>query len=100
MDTYSSRMGFFSFDPKTEVKRPEIGMGRVGVHDWDGARGSAAFLFLAATEAKGMREGSASLVCLIDCLVWDSFLMTKELCNLLLSLCSNNVQVRRVGRII
>ncbi len=78
MDAYSSRMCFFSFDPETEVERPEIGMGREGVHDWD-ARGSAAFLFVAATEAAGVEEGSASFVCLIDCLVWDLFLMTKEL---------------------
>jgi hypothetical protein len=91
-------MRFFSFDPETEVERPEIGMGREGVHDWDRARGSAAFSFVAATEAAGVEEGSASLVCLIDCLVWDLFLMTKELCSLLLSPCSNDVLVGRVGR--
>jgi hypothetical protein len=91
-------MRFFSFDAETEVDRPEIGVDREGVNGWDGARGSAAFLFVAATEAAGVEEGSASLVCLIDCLVWDLFLMTKELCSLLLSHCSNNVLVRRVGR--
>jgi hypothetical protein len=88
LDTYSSRIRFFSFDLETEVERPEIGVGLEGVHDcWDGARGSAAFLFVAATEAAGVEEGSASLVCLIDCLVWDLFLMIKELCSLLLSPC-------------
>ncbi len=90
-------MRFFSFDPETEVDRPEIGMGREDVHDWGGAGGSAAFLFDAATKAARVEEGSASLGCLIDCLVWDLFLMTKELCNLLLSPCSNVVLVGRVG---
>ena len=98
LDTYSLRMHFFSFEPETEVDRPDIGMGREGVHDWDGARGSAAFLFVTPTKAAGVEEGSASLVCLIDCLVWDLFLMTKELCSLLLSPCLNNILVRRVGR--
>ena len=74
---YSSRMRFFSFDPETEVERPKIGVGREGGHDWNGTRGSAAFLFVTATEAAGVEVGSASLVCLIDCLVWDLFLMTK-----------------------
>ncbi len=74
-----------------------IGVGRESVHDWGGAGGSAAFLFDPATEAAGVEEGRASLGCLLDCLVWDLFLMTKELCSLLLSPCSNNVLVRRVG---
>ena len=98
LDTYSSRMCFFSFEPETEVDRPDIGMGREGVHDWGGAEGSAAFLFDAAIKAAGVEEGSASLVCLIDCLVWDLFLMTKDLCSLPLSPCSNNVLVGRAGR--
>ncbi len=97
MDTYSLRMHFFSFDLETEVERPWIGVGREGVHDWDGARGSAAFSFVAATKAAGVEESSASLVYLIDCLVWDLFLMTKELCCLLLSPCSNDVLIGRVG---
>jgi hypothetical protein len=54
VDTYSSKMHFFSFEPETEVVRPEIGMGREGVHDWDGAGDSAAFLFDAATKAAGV----------------------------------------------
>jgi hypothetical protein len=64
-------MCFFSFEPETEVDRPEIGVGRECVHDWGGAGGSAAFLFDAATEAAGVEEGCASFGCLIDCLVWD-----------------------------
>ncbi len=90
-------MRFFSFDPETEVEGPEIGVGREGMHEWDGARGCAAFLFIAATNVAGVEEGRASLVCLIDCLVWDLFLMAKELCSLLLSPCSNDVLGRRVG---
>jgi hypothetical protein len=66
-------MHFLSFDPETEVERPGIGVGREGVHDWDGARGCAAFLFVAAIKAVVVEEGSASLVCLIDCLVCDLF---------------------------
>ena len=62
-----------------------------------GAGGSAAFLFDAATKAAGVEEGRASLGCLIDCLVWDLFLMTKELCSLLLSPCSKDVLVEMVG---
>ncbi len=98
LDTYSLRMCFFSFEPETEVDRPNIGMGREGVHDWGGAGGSAAFSFNAATRAAGEEEGSASLGCIIDYLIWDLFLMTKELCSLLLSPCLNNILVRRVGR--
>jgi hypothetical protein len=94
---YSSTMHFFSFEPETEVDRPEIGVGRKSVRDWGGARSSAAFLFDAATEAAGVEEGCAFLGCLIDYLVWDLFLITKELCSLLLSPCSNDVLVGRVG---
>jgi hypothetical protein len=60
----SSENALLSFEPKTEVDRPDIGMGREGVHDWGGARGSAAFLFDAATEAAGVEEGRAPLGCL------------------------------------
>jgi hypothetical protein len=52
----------------------------------------------AATKAAGVEEVCAFLGCLIDCLVWDLLLMTKELCGLLLSPCSNDVLVGRVGR--
>ena len=90
-------MHFFSFDPETEVDRPEIGVGRKDVHDWGGAGSSAAFLFDAATKAAGVEEGCAFLGCLIGCLVWDLFLMTKELCSLLLSPCSNEVSFGREG---
>ncbi len=90
-------MRFFSFEPETEVDRLEIGVGRKGVRDWGGAESSAAFLFDAASTAAGVEEGCAFLGCLIDCLVWDLFLMTKELYSLLLSPCSNNVLVGRVG---
>jgi hypothetical protein len=90
-------MRFFFFEPETEVDRPDIGVGREGVHDWGGAGGSAAFLFDAAAEAAGVEEGCASPGCLIDYLVWDLLLMTKELCSLLLSPCSKDVLVRRVG---
>jgi hypothetical protein len=71
LDTYSSKMLFFSFEPETEVDRPEIGVGRKGVRDWGGARSSAAFIFDAATNAAGVEEGCAFLGCLIDCLFWD-----------------------------
>jgi hypothetical protein len=67
------------------------------MHDWGGAGGSAAFLFDAATKAARVEEDCASLGCLIDCLVWDLFLMIKELCSLSLSPCSKDVPVGRVG---
>jgi hypothetical protein len=56
-------MHFFSFDPETEVGRPDIGMDREGVHDWGGAGGSAAFLFDAATKAAEEEEDRATLGC-------------------------------------
>jgi hypothetical protein len=90
-------MRFFFFEPETEVDRPEIGVGREGVHDWGSDGGSAAFLFDAAAKAAGVEEGSTFLGCLMNCLVWDLFLMTKELCGLSLSPCSNNILVVRVG---
>ncbi len=90
-------MHFFSFDPETTDEGPEFGVGREGVHEWDGAKGFAAFLFIAATNVAGLEKGRAFLVCLIHCLVWDLLLMTKELCRLLLSPCSNNVLVGRDG---
>ncbi len=90
-------MHFFFFDPETAVEEPEFGVGREGVHEWDGARGCAAFLFIAATNVARVEEGRASLVSLIHGLVWDLLLMTKELYSLLLSPCSNNVLVGRVG---
>ncbi len=49
-------MHVFSFEPETEVDRPEIAMGRKGMHDWGGAGGSAAFLFDAATKLQGWRK--------------------------------------------
>jgi hypothetical protein len=64
---------FFSFEPETEVDRPDIGVGREGVHDWGGAGGSAAFVFDAATKAAGVEEGRASLGCFRDCLILDLF---------------------------
>jgi hypothetical protein len=90
-------MHFFSFDPETTVEGPEFGVGREDIHEWDGARGCAAFLFIAATDVAVLEEGRASHVCLLHCLVWDLLLMTKELCSLLLSPCSNNVLVGRMG---
>ncbi len=56
-------MHFFSFDPESTVEGPEFGMGREGVHEWDGARGCAAFLFIAATNVAVLEEGRVSLVC-------------------------------------
>jgi hypothetical protein len=71
-------MHFFSFDLETTVEGPKFSMGREGIHEWDGTRGCAAFLFIAATNVAGLERGRVSLVCLIHCLVWDFLLMTKE----------------------
>jgi hypothetical protein len=43
LDRYFLRMRFFTFELETEVDRPDIGVGREGVHDWGGAGGSVAF---------------------------------------------------------
>jgi hypothetical protein len=93
----TSRMHFFSFDPETTVEGPEFGVGREGVHEWDVFKGGVAFSFIAATDVAGLEEGRAFLVCLIYCLAWDLLLMTKDLCSLLLSPCSNNGLIGRGG---
>ncbi len=46
-------MRFFSFDLETTVEEPEFGVGGEGVHEWDVAKGSVAFLFIAATGVTG-----------------------------------------------
>jgi hypothetical protein len=68
-----------------------------GVHDWCFAGGSIGFLFDEATEAAEVVEGIAPVGCLIECLGFDLFLMTKELYSLLLSPCSNEVSFGREG---
>ncbi len=99
LDTYSLKMHFFSFVPETEDDTPDIGIGRKGVHDWCCTRGSVAFLFDRATEAAEVVGGIALVGYLIDCLGFDLFLMTKELCSLLLSPWSNKVLFGREGHI-
>ncbi len=99
LDTYSLRMHFFSFVPETEGDTLDIGIGRKGVDDWCCARGSVAFLFDRATKAAEVVGGIALVGCLIDCLGFDLFLMTKKLCSLLLSPSSNKVSFGREGRI-
>jgi hypothetical protein len=99
LDTYSLRMHFFSFVPETEDDTPDIGIGRKGAYDWCCAGGSVAFLFDGATEAAEVVGGIVLVGCLIDCLGFDIFLMTKELCSLLLSPCSNEVSFGREGHI-
>jgi hypothetical protein len=92
LDTYSSRMRFFSIVlPETEDDTPDIGIGRKGAHDWCCAGGSVVFLFDGATKAAEVVGGIALVGCLIDCLGFDLFLMTKELCSLLLSPFLNKV---------
>ncbi len=73
LDTYSSRMRFFSFGPETEDDMPDIGIGRKGAHDWCCAGGSVAFSFDGATKAAEVVGGIALVGCLIDCLVFDLF---------------------------
>ena len=99
LDTYSSRMCFFFLVPETEDDRPDIGVGRKGAHDWCCAGGSLAFSFDRATKAAEVVGGITLVRCLIACLVFDLFLMTKELCSLLLSPCSKEGSFGREGRI-
>jgi hypothetical protein len=56
-------MRFFSFDLETTVEEPELGVGREGIHEWDGAKEGVAFLFIAATNVAGLEEGRVFLVC-------------------------------------
>ncbi len=56
LDTYSWRMCFLSFEPVTEVDRPDIGMVREGVHDWGGAGGSAATYLMQLPKLQGWRK--------------------------------------------
>jgi hypothetical protein len=99
LDTYSLRMHFFSLVPETDHDRPDIGVCNKAAHDWLCASGTVAFLFNRATKAAEVVEGIALVGCLIDCLGFDLFLMTKELCSLLLSPCSDKVSFGREGRI-
>ncbi len=97
LDTYSLRMHFFSFVPETEDDTPDIGIGRKRAHVWCCAGGSVAFSFDGATKAAEVVVGIALVGCLIDCLGFDLFLMTKELCSLLLSPCLKEVSFGREG---
>ena len=63
------------------------------------ASGRVASLVDGANGNAGVVEVIAHVSCLIDCLGSDLFLMTKELCSLLLSPCSNEVSFGREGRI-
>ncbi len=99
LDTYSLRMRFFSLVLETDDDRPDIGIGNKAAHDWFCTSGSVAFLFDGGIEAAEVVEGIALVGCLIDCLGFDIFLMTKELCSLFLTPCSNKVSFGREGRI-
>ncbi len=99
LDTYSSRMHFFSLVPETDDDRSDIGVGNTAAHVWLCAGGSVAFLVDRATGTAEVVEVIAPVGCLIDCLGFDLFLMTKELCSLLISPCSNKVLFGREGRI-
>ncbi len=100
LDTYSSRMCFFSLVLETDDDMSDIGIGNTAAHEWLCTSGWAAFLIDGATTRNAeVVEVIAPVGCLIDCLGFDLFLMTQELCSLLLSPCSNEVSFGREGRI-
>jgi hypothetical protein len=68
LDTYSSRMRFFSLVPGTDDDRSDVGKGNTAAHKWLCAGGSVAFLVDGATGTAEVVEVIAPVGCLIDCL--------------------------------
>ncbi len=99
LDKYPSRMRFFSLVPETDEDMSDNGVGSTAAHKWLFAGSWVAFLVDGATGNADVVEVIAPVGCLIDCLGFDLFLMTKELCSLLLSPCSKEVSCGREGRI-
>ena len=99
LDTYSSRMRFFSLVPETDKDVHDVDVGKMVARELLFASGRVALLVDGANGNADVVEVIAHVGCLIDCLGFDLFLMTKELCSLLLSPCSNEVSFGREGRI-
>jgi hypothetical protein len=98
---YSSRMRFFSLVPETDKDVHDVDVGSMAMHELLFASGRVALLVDGANGNGDVVEAIAPVGCLIDCLGFDLFLMTKELCtSLLLSPCSNKGSFGREVQII
>ncbi len=89
MDTYSSRMRFFSLVLKTDKDMSDVDVGNMAARELLFAGGRVASLVNGANRNADVVEVIAPVGCLIDCLGFDLFLMTNKICSLLLSPCSN-----------
>jgi hypothetical protein len=99
LGTYSSKMPFFSLVPETDDDMSDIDVCNTAAHELLFAGGRVASLVDGANGNADVVEVIAPVGCLIDCLGFDLFLMTKELYSLLLSPCSNKGSFGREGRI-
>jgi hypothetical protein len=99
LDTYSSRTRFFSLVPETDDDMSDIGIGNTVAHELLFISGRVASLVDGANRNTDVVEVIAHVGCLIDCLGFDLFLMTKDLCSLLQSPCSKEGSFGREGRI-
>ncbi len=91
-------MRFFSLVPETDKDVHDVDVGNMVARELLFASGRVALLVDRANGNADVVEVIAHHVgCLIDCLGFDLFLMTKELCSLLLSPCSKEGSFRREG---
>ncbi len=97
LDTYSSRMHFFFLVPETDKDVHDVDVGKMAARELLFACGRVASLVDGANGNADVVEVIAHVGCLIDCLGFDLFLMTKDLCSLLLSPCSKEGSFRREG---
>ncbi len=93
-------MRFFSLVPETDKGVHDVDVGNMAAHELLFASGRVASLLVDGANGNAdVVEVVAHVGCLIDCLGFDLFLMTKELCSLLLSPCSKEGSFRTEGQI-
>ncbi len=92
-------MRFFPLVPETDKDVHDVDVGNMAARELLFASGRVASLVDGAHRNADVVEVIAHVGCLIDCLGFDLFLMTKELCSLLLSSCSKEGSFGREGRI-
>jgi hypothetical protein len=92
-------MQFFSLVLETEKDMSDVDVDNMAARELHFAGGRVASLVNGAKGNADAVEVIAPVGCLIDCLAFDLFLMTKELCSLMLSPCSNKGSFGREGSI-
>ncbi len=91
-------MRFFSLVPEIDKDMHDVDVGNMAAHELlFASSGRVASLVGGANRNADVVEVIAHVGCLIDCLGFDLFLMTKELCILLLSPCSKKGSFGREG---